>query len=202
MKDKLMWFFKSFIWLGILLFVIDLVTKLVVMNNMYLGQSITLIPGFVSITYVVNPNAAFGMGFKNPDLNRWMYVVVALLAIVVLVTTYVKKYKDFGLYLKACLILIITGAFGNLIDRLFYSKSGYAVVDWIDFFTFKGSPWVWNFNIADSCIVIGTIMIIVFLIIEEVKEFKAQKANEPKVEGKVLSKEEKERIDRENNKLD
>ena len=198
MKDKLMWFFKSFIWLALLMFVIDLITKLVVLNNMYLGQSITLIPGFVSITFVVNPNAAFGMGFKNPDLNRWMYVVVALLAISAIAVLYVKKFKQFNLYLKACLMLILSGAFGNLIDRLFYSKSGYAVVDWIDFFTFEGSPWVWNFNIADSCIVVGTIMVIVYLIIDEVKEYKAEKAKEVKVEGKVLSKEEKERIEREN----
>ena len=193
-----MWFFKSFIWLALLMFVIDLITKLVVLNNMYLGQSITLIPGFVSITFVVNPNAAFGMGFKNPDLNRWMYVVVALLAISAIAVLYVKKFKQFNLYLKACLMLILSGAFGNLIDRLFYSKSGYAVVDWIDFFTFEGSPWVWNFNIADSCIVVGTIMVIVYLIIDEVKEYKAEKAKEVKVEGKVLSKEEKERIEREN----
>ena len=202
MKDKLMWFFKSFIWLALLMFVIDLITKLVVLNNMYLGQSITLIPGFVSITFVVNPNAAFGMGFKNPDLNRWMYVVVALLAISAIAVLYVKKFKQFNLYLKACLMLILSGAFGNLIDRLFYSKSGYAVVDWIDFFTFEGSPWVWNFNIADSCIVVGTIMVIVYLIIDEVKEYKAEKAKEVKVEGKVLSKEEKERIERENQNKD
>ena len=74
-------------------------------------------------------------------------------------------------------------------DRLFYAKSGYCVVDWIDFC----GIWRFIFNIADSGVVVGTIMLVVYLIIQEVKDYKANKMNEPKVEGKVLSKVEQEK---------
>ena len=89
-------------------------------------------------------------------------------------------------------MLMLTGAIGNLIDRLFYAQSNFCVVDWIDFC----GIWAYIFNLADSGIVVGTIMLIVWLIVEEVKEYKAQKALEPKVEGKLISKTEQEQIDR------
>ena len=83
---------------------------------------------------------------------------------------------------------ILVGAIGNLIDRIFYGK----VVDFIDFF----GIWHAIFNVADSFVVVGTIMLIIYLIVEEVKDYKARKALEPKVEGKVLSKTEQEKIER------
>lgn len=197
MKAKLQWFFKTFIWLAVLMFIIDLTTKLVILYNTVEGYDKVLIPYFLSITVVYNQKAAFGMGFTDPNLNRWMYVVIAILGSAGLITYYVLKFKKNGLYVKACLMLMTSGAIGNLVDRLFYAKSGYAVVDWINFFTFEGSPWVWNFNIADSCIVVGTIMLIVYLIVEEVKEYKKQKAEKPVEEAKILSKEEMERLEKE-----
>ena len=85
-------------------------------------------------------------------------------------------------------MLIVAGAIGNVIDRFIYGK----VVDFIDFYG------IWNaiFNVADCCIVIGTIMLIVYLIIEEVKEYRRKKKEEPEPQGKVLSKEEQERLKR------
>ena len=91
-------------------------------------------------------------------------------------------------------MLILTGALGNVIDRLFYAKSNYCVVDWIDFCGIWGAI----FNIADSCIVVGSIMLIVYLIVEEVKDYKIKKANEPKEETPVLSKTEQEKKDYDN----
>ena len=163
---------------------IDIVTKIIVNNKMTEGDSIILIPHFLAITLSYNTAAAFGMGFNSPEVNRWIYIAVALFATGAILFFYIRNFKKYSLFIKACLACILVGAIGNLIDRLIYSK----VVDWIDFF----GIWHAIFNIADSFVVVGTIMLIVWLIIEEVKEYKAKKASEPQVEGKVLSKTEQE----------
>ena len=152
------------------------------------GDSIILIPHFLAITFSYNEAAAFGMGFKEPEVNRWIYISVALLATAAILFFYIRKNKVYGKFLKACLMCILVGAVGNLIDRLIYGK----VVDFIDFF----GIWHAIFNVADSFVVIGTIMLVVFLILEEVKDYRAKKAAEPQVEGKVLSKTEQEKIER------
>ena len=188
MKDKLKWLFESFIWLFVLGLVIDIVSKLVIKTNMVEGDSIILIPKFLAITFSYNEAAAFGMGFKEPEVNRWIYISIAVLASAAILYFYIRKYKTYGKFLKACLMCILVGAVGNLIDRIFYGK----VVDFIDFF----GIWHAIFNVADSFVVVGTILLIVYLILEEVKDYKAKKASEPPVEGKVLSKTEQEKIER------
>jgi signal peptidase II len=171
-KSWLLWFFNSFIWLAVLFFVVDLVTKLVVVANRdYIlsrpgGQGIDLIPGFLAINYVENPGMAFGLGSDNDVVNRWIFVTVATIGTAIITTIYVKKFKQLNRITRACLMLMLVGAVGNLVDRLFYSFSDFKVVDWINFY----GIWSWNFNIADSCIVVGTIILIIYLVINEVKE--------------------------------
>ena len=108
MKEKILnglkWFFQSFIWLFVILLVIDIITKQVVMHNMTEGQSIVLIPNFLKITLVFNRAAAFGIGFDNPVVNRWLYVSVASVAAVGITFYYVKKNKELSMFIKACLV--------------------------------------------------------------------------------------------------
>ena len=195
MKEKLLnglkWFFRSFIWLFALLLVVDIVTKQVVMHNLTENHPIELIPGFLNISLVFNRAAAFGIGFDNPAVNRWLYVGIASVATIGISYYFIRKFKEIPLYVRACLMLILTGAVGNLIDRLFLKESNYYVVDWIDFC----GIWRWVFNIADAGVVVGALMLIGYIIYEEVKEYKSKKAKEPKVEGKVLSKTEQAKID-------
>jgi len=212
-KAGLKWFFFSFIWLGILMLAIDIVSKQIVLANrewLYtnpitygdgkLTHGNDLIHGFLAISYVVNENVAFGIGIQNnPTLTRIMYIIIATIIIGVIIVTYVIKYKKLTKFIKATLMLVIVGALGNLIDRIFYTPemlkcAGYnpnnGVVDWINFY----GIWPYNFNWADSCIVVGVIMLIVWLIVSEVKEYKANKKLEAKTEtGKVLSKDEQAR---------
>lgn len=196
----LKWFFRSFIWLGLIVLAIDIVSKLLVVANITVGSSVVLIPNFLQISCLFNEKAAFGIGFDDATLNRIIYIVVALIGMGIMLSIYGVKYRKLTKYVRACLILMATGALGNMIDRMFYrtlfgQSVNYGVVDWIDFC----GIWKFNFNIADSCVVIGTLMLIVWLIVEEVKEYKIKKASEPKVaSGPVLSEEEKSRLEAEN----
>ena len=143
------------------------------------GDSIVLINGVLRITYVINRRAAFGIGYggDNADLvNRIIYLIIALVASVIIIIAYIKKFKTLTNFQKICLILILVGALGNCTDRLFYAKSGYAVVDFIDFYLFDF--WTFVFNIADCGIVIGAFMLLGYLIVDEVKDVKKRRAAE------------------------
>lgn len=140
-----------------------------------------MIPGFLGIGYVINTNAAFGIGVGSNIANRILYIVLASLASAVLIAVYVKKYSKLNRLYKACMMLILVGAIGNIIDRIFYtseylSPTGYTlevgVVDWIDFY----GIWRYVFNIADCGIVIGVIMLVIVLLVEEFRDNKSKKA--------------------------
>ena len=154
---------------------------------------------FLQISYVINDKAAFGMGMENGLANRIIFAIVATVGAAAIIGVYVYGFKKQNGFIKSCLMLMLVGALGNLVDRLFYTgeflHSGYnGVVDWIDFIGIKFAV----FNIADSCVVVGTFMLIIYLIIDEVKEVRNKRALEVKESGgKVLSKEEQKRLDAE-----
>lgn len=182
----------------IIFLAIDIITKLVISFNMVEGQSITLIPTLLSITYVQNHGAAFGITFGSDLVNRIIYIIIALLGSGALIFFFIKNFlKSKRTFLPYCLMLMLVGALGNLIDRVFYAQSNFFVVDWIDFF--NGSPlheiWHFVFNIADSCIVVGTFMLIIYFIVDEVKQSKKNKKEKVKEDDtKLLSKDEIEKL--------
>ena len=189
----------SYVWLFIILLAIDIITKNVVVVNLAhkSDPTITLIPGFLRIQYVVNTHAAFGIGADNPTINRVVYIIVASLASIGIIIAYIYKRKSLSAYYKACLMLVLAGAIGNLIDRIFYTPSYLnntynGVVDWIDFC----GIWAYHFNIADSCVVIAAFMLIIYMIIDEIKNYLENKKDDNKKinNDKVLSKEEQERL--------
>lgn len=180
-KKYALWFFNSYIWLGVLILIIDIVTKNVIVANKDYIQSLTnnridLIPGFLGITYTVNTNAAFGLGTTSQLTNRILYIIMATIASGVMMFVYVKYFKKLNRLYRATILMMFVGAFGNLIDRVFFTTSYLGqlpseqpgVVDWIDFY----GIWPYVFNIADSSIVIGTIMLIVVLFVDEFKDSK------------------------------
>ena len=209
MKEKLLnglkWLFKSYIWLGVLLLAIDIITKQIVMHSGVTPPGIVAKWGFVNITYVLNTKAAFGIGADNPDVSRTIYLIVATLISAGLITYLILKRKDMKLFIRAALIMVVTGAIGNMIDRIFYgglqggrALFGGAVVDWIDFYWIPG--WVWNFNIADSCIVVAAFMLIIYIIVIEVKDYRERNKSKVKTVNdhqKVLSKSEREKLEAE-----
>ena len=207
---RLKWFFNSYIWLGLVLLIIDIVTKNVIVQNQAniaggKNNGIDIIPGFLGINYTINNKVVFGLDiFKNDVATRIVFIVVALLVTGGILFYLIKKWDKVNRFYKACLFMIISGALGNAIDRIFYSAeylnyynaeagryvSG--VVDWIDFY----GIWGFNFNIADSAVVVAAFMLIIYMIVMEIIDYRKKKQLEPKTEEdntKVLSKTEQEK---------
>ena len=203
MKDKIIkglkWFYRSYIWLGLVLLGLDIFTKQLMMHLPVNEKGHIAEWGFVNISFTLNEGAAFGMGTGNEMANRVIYLVVATLIGVGLGVYLVLKRKETKLFVRASLIMVITGAIGNMIDRIFYGPlqgqiglfTG-RVVDWIDFYWF----WGYIFNIADCCIVIAAFMLIIYVLVNEVKDAMARRKAE-NVQVKQLSKTEQERLEQE-----
>ena len=197
-KKCLKWFFNSFIWLGLLLLIIDLVSKLlVVANHEYILSTggIVLIPNFLRINYIINNKMVFGISLGSDTANRAVFCVAALLIVTGLIIFLIKKWGKLNKYYKACIMMILAGAIGNVIDRLFYSPAFLGndvngVVDWIDFY----GIWSFNFNIADSAVVVAAFMLIIYMIVVDIIEYiKINKSKPKEVEEKVISKTEQEK---------
>ena len=188
MKEKILfalkWFYRSFIWLFIVFLAIDIATKQIIIHSGVAPYEQVADWGFVHINYVLNYNAAFGLGASDHTLSRILYLVIASVVSVGLIVYMIMQRKKMKPYIRACLVLILTGAIGNMIDRIFYGPY-YAVVDWIDFYWF----WGYNFNIADSCIVVAAFMLIIYIIVIEVKDMIKRRNAEAAIQMEANKKE-------------
>jgi len=129
--------------LVIIILSLDQLTKLLATKNLILNQSIPIIKGVFHISLIHNRGAAFGI-LKN---QASLFVVTSIFAIILIYRS-LKKDTKHKLY-NVSLGLILAGAIGNLIDRLF---CGY-VIDFLDFL-------IWPvFNVADSAITVGAILL-------------------------------------------
>ena len=198
-KENMKKFFYSFVWLMVLMFVIDIVTKWVVVNHFGVDAMnngirhedknvITIIKDFCYIGGAINNKAAFSLG-----PHRVVLLIISLVMSAGFIAFYIIQYKKLNTVYKLSLALMISGAVGNLIDRAFYwpSTTGFdGVVDWI-IFVFGGWEFA-MFNIADSCLVVGIIIILIEMIIEEIKEAKKKaKRGEYKYSPEQLEKKNK-----------
>ncbi len=165
------------LWLTALIVAIDQFTKQLVLRTMYLGQQIPLLGDWLKLTYTENPGMAFGITFGP----KAMVTVFAIIATVI-ITFYLYNVRNDYLPYRASLALILGGAVGNIIDRLFYGMlyDGDAlltgkVVDFIHVNLWSGFipesvpilggtylslfP-IWN--VADMAIVCGVVGIVTF----------------------------------------
>lgn len=140
------------LWLTIIFIVADQVTKQLVVNSMDLYQSIGILP-FLNLTYVHNPGAAFSFLADQGGWQRWFFTAVAAIASVVFIV-WLSKTPRQQVLLSVAFALMLSGAVGNLIDRVLF---GY-VIDFIDFYGY-GYHFP-AFNIADSMIFIGAALMI------------------------------------------
>ncbi len=145
--------------------VADQVTKYIVMSNMTLNQSIGFIDGFMDFTYIHNDGGAWGM----LGGQRWILLAVTALAMVLILLMLIKYgRKSKLLFWAGCLVM--AGGIGNMIDRIF---RGGEVVDFLHA-TFIDFP---VFNVADCAVVIGAGLLILYFVLDTVKEYKEKKAS-------------------------
>ena len=144
---------------AILVFVLDRLTKTWVEQSIPLQQSRDLVGEYVRIVHTQNTGAAFGL---LPERTTLLSVlsVVAVLAIVY----YYRQFANASPLITATLGMQLGGAFGNLLDRV---TKGY-VVDFVDV-GIPGGWRFWAFNVADSSIVVGIIVVTGLLWLEERK---------------------------------
>ncbi|MFT6900739.1 MAG: signal peptidase II [Colwellia sp.] len=142
----------KWLWLTVLFLIIDQVTKHLVVNAFDLGESMNILP-FFDLRYVQNPGAAFSFLADQDGWQRWFFTIIAAVASVVFLVWLAKTPKSNPL-LSIALAFMLSGAVGNLIDRVLF---GY-VIDMLDFHI-AGNHWP-VFNIADSAIFIGAAVMI------------------------------------------
>ena len=160
---------KKTILISILILLLDIITKQLVITNLLEHQSITIINNFFSITYAKNTGVAFSF------LEGYLPLVILITSIIIIsILIYIKKNNP-NKYESICYGLILGGALGNLLDRIIY---GY-VIDFLDFTIFNYNYPI--FNIADTFIVIG----ILILIILSFKENKGSEKNETNSNRKI-----------------
>ncbi|CAM3732720.1 signal peptidase II [Rheinheimera salexigens] len=141
-----------FWWLMLLLLVADQVTKQIVIQNMQLFDSISVLP-FFNFTYVRNYGAAFSFLSDAGGWQRWFFTLIAVVVSIV-IAVWLAKLPRQQVKLSLALSLVLAGAIGNLIDRSVY---GYV----IDFFHLFYKNWHYPaFNVADSAICIGAVLLI------------------------------------------
>ena len=133
------------------LVIFDQVTKLLVAGNMALHESIPVIPKLFSITYIHNYGAAWGLFSEH----RWVFLIITAAAIIVM-PIILYRYRKLHFLFGFSLSMILAGAIGNMIDRVFL---GY-VVDFIEA-TFIDFP---IFNVADICVTVGAFLMAFYLI--------------------------------------
>lgn len=130
------------------LLLVDQVSKIWIVNNFEVGQSVYIIDNFFSLTLVHNVGAAFGI-----LQGKSMFFIIAALLVVGALSYYNLKYSPKAYIQYACGI-IAGGSIGNLIDRVLYGSV-------IDFFSVGWWP---VFNVADMGIVCGSIILLIYFL--------------------------------------
>jgi signal peptidase II len=145
---------KYFFLIAGMVLLLDRITKRVVAGNILPHVSVSVIPGFFSLTHVENAGAAFGLFAESPA--QWKVGALVSFSVLALIVVSALLWKNSHSLSTTTigLSLILGGAMGNLWDRMF---SGH-VVDFLDFYL--GSYHWPAFNVADSAIVIGALLLV------------------------------------------
>ena len=138
---------------------LDQITKSAITTRFVLHEAYPVIPGFLNLVYVMNPGAAFGFLANASETFRYVFFIGITVLAIGLIVYYLVKSNPRDLLLTGSLTLIFGGAVGNLIDRIRFG----AVVDFLDIYI-GGAHWP-AFNVADSAITVGAILMIWELIL-------------------------------------
>jgi lipoprotein signal peptidase len=169
------WLFESFIWLAVILFIIDVTTKFIAYYNLSTTTS-TVVPGFTwlfQLTLTFNTGAAWGFG-GDSLVGQILLCILSYAAAAIIIIYFVKKQKVLTKTLKAILMVCLAGDMGNLIDRTFALMPNLptiyqnGVVDFIDVTPLI--PGFGIFNFADSCLCVGILMLVIYEIVVSIRD--------------------------------
>ena len=168
------------LWISLAVLIVDQITKVIVKLTMYKGESIPILGDWFKLTFTENPGMAFGATFGDGPAAKIFLTVFSLVATLAIIG-YLWAVRRAHWGYRMSLALIIGGALGNVIDRMFYGVLwGYGnllfglVVDFIHFDIWRGAiTWPWAsdptyvtlfpiWNVADMAIVVGVCAILLF----------------------------------------
>ena len=156
----------GWLWLTVLVLVIDLTSKVYFDNSLQMYQQIVVIPDLFSWTLAYNTGAAFSFLADSAVWQRWLFALIAVVVSAVLVV-WLKRLGRNDTWLAIALALILGGALGNLYDRIVYGHVvDFILVHWQNRWYFPA------FNFADSAICVGAVMLALDM-------FKSKKPEEP-----------------------
>jgi signal peptidase II len=144
----------QWLWLTLLIVILDQITKNWISQTLTLYESVAIF-SFFNFTLVHNTGAAFSFLAEAGGWQRWLLTGLALIVSVIIVVWLSRLKTVEHRWLAIALALVLGGAIGNLIDRIIY---GY-VIDFLDLYY---KMWHWPaFNVADSAISIGAVMLLI-----------------------------------------
>ncbi|MCI2111387.1 MAG: signal peptidase II [Bacilli bacterium] len=190
--------FGSYAWMALLLFAIDIATKWVVQttlktDTLVYTDGIRMIDGFWYVVLSHNTFAAFGNWFNIDASNealvigvRIVLILISWLMSAVIIWYWGTRLSKKDKLMNAIMALLFAGAVGNLIDRTFYWKATVGFDGVIDFMCFyllgtDRAPFA-IFNVADSCLTIGIVMLIVTILVRDVRKGNKETAEEQRKE--------------------
>lgn len=143
----------------------DQYTKWLVRQHIDVHDKIIVIGGFFNLTHVQNPGAAFGL-FRDliPGIRTPLFLTTSIVAFIILFYLY-RKTETHDWKTRVILALIASGALGNITDRILFGT----VTDFLQVY-YKQYYWP-SFNVADSCITVGVILLILRLLFVREEEF-------------------------------
>jgi signal peptidase II len=140
------------------LIAVDQMTKAVVAKTVPFYGTVPILPGFFAISHIHNNGAIFGMFSGTGNKLIAILLTAATLTAMGMVVYYFIKTPASQKTMRFALSLIMAGALGNFIDRLFRGHV-------IDFLEFHVKKFTWpTFNVADSCITIGAVLLLGILV--------------------------------------
>jgi signal peptidase II len=157
------------LWIALLIIVVDQLTKVWIQRSLELYETIEVLP-VLNIYHTFNRGAAWSFLATADGWQRWMFSVLAIGVSIALIVWLRRLATASQALLVAGLVLIVGGALGNLIDRLYLGH----VVDFIS--VHWGDAYFPAFNVADSAISIGAALVIFDSLREAVQERRAKTA--------------------------
>ncbi|MBW9264428.1 signal peptidase II [Candidatus Thiodiazotropha sp. LNASS1] len=142
----------QWLWLSLLVIVLDQVSKQLAESALTLYESVRVLP-FFDLTLLYNKGAAFSFLSDQGGWQRWFFIVLAIGVTIVLIGWLWRLKRD-EQWVAVALSLIIGGAIGNVIDRILFGQ----VIDFLHFH--YQQHYFPAFNVADSAITIGVIIML------------------------------------------